>query len=457
MLIKFISLITFPIFARYFLPSDYGVIGILSSLSLMLVTISNMGLDSASFRFFYDTEDPQKKNEIFITAFFGRLFLALIISLITLIVFKWTPLRHVLPEKDGIKLLLLILANLFLNIIPTLLSSLCLAYRKPVTSLFLSILITVLSAGSGLLLVIVFKAGVYGFFAGQGLAWIVATLIGIVLFFVKVKSFQINVPLLKEMLIYGAKLTPSSLSNNFLLFFATLIIKSYTSLHDLGIFQVGYTLSMVIMFFSSGFAQAYVPYSLSLKDDEFRDLSVWILDVYCSAMSFISFVIVVFLPQLIYILLPPVYLQSYKVAGVLTFANFVTSIGTIASISFSKTKKVGIYSFIIVSFQLFQLLLIVFLSKQFGIIGAAFSFLIINLISVAALFYFSNRILFIPFRLLKNTAIIFLFLASYFLLMKWQPQLLINILVVSLTSSAFFILQRKNLRKTVTLIKSRFT
>ena len=384
------------------------------------MTLSGVGLEAAAFRFFFDKDESNYKNSVFTTWFTGRLLITFItIIIVYLFLGNWLIVNYLESDQARI-LLIIVLSNLLFSIIPNIINTWFVIYKKAFYSLLFSIFLTILSSGLSLLFVFVYKLQVAGFFLGQTVAFTIASIVGYFLFRRKSKSLRFDFTLFKNMAKYGLKVIPGTLSNNFLLFFANLIILTITSQHLLGIFQVGYTIATVILFFTSGFSQAFGPFSLSLKDEDFKYFCKWSLDIYVSLLCLICFSIGILYPEIITLLFGTKYSESIVVAGILTFSNFILSIGTIASISFVKTKKVGYYGVIVFFGNLIHIALIYILTGNFGLPGASTSFLLINLLVVITMFYFSNSILPIPFRFLKNLLILLSFLSFYFLIANIQ-------------------------------------
>ena len=244
MLLKLISFVLFPIFAHHFSPSSYGTIGILISMNLVLMTISGLGLEAACSRWFYDKDDPQYRNKLFTTWFTGRLVVSILLSLLVFFIFKNWLIKNHLNSENGSWLILILLISLLFNIIPSLLNFYFILNKKPTHSLVFSISLALLSSILCVLFIFVFKLDIAGFFLGQMVAFIIASLYGFAFYKKKINSFQFDFHLFRDMVRYGVKVLPATLSNNFTLFFAILIIQSLTSQHDLGIFQVGYTLEI---------------------------------------------------------------------------------------------------------------------------------------------------------------------------------------------------------------------
>lgn len=59
---KAIALITFPLLARHFSVQDYGLIDLLNTTVVLLVTLLVFGQDSAVVRFFYEDTDTEYRR-----------------------------------------------------------------------------------------------------------------------------------------------------------------------------------------------------------------------------------------------------------------------------------------------------------------------------------------------------------------------------------------------------------
>ena len=59
------SLITMPVFTRYLSPSGYGILSIVGAVQNMLEVFYEMGLASASTRFYYDCKDQNQRQRLF--------------------------------------------------------------------------------------------------------------------------------------------------------------------------------------------------------------------------------------------------------------------------------------------------------------------------------------------------------------------------------------------------------
>jgi len=78
---RFIAIFLVPLYTRVFTPADYGIIGSLASLTGLLSTFIVLGLDSASSRWYYDTDDVERRHRVIGSWFWCQLAAGLVVAL----------------------------------------------------------------------------------------------------------------------------------------------------------------------------------------------------------------------------------------------------------------------------------------------------------------------------------------------------------------------------------------
>lgn len=114
---KAITLITFPILARHFSVGDFGVIDLLNTLIVLVITLLVFGQDSAVARYFYEHDDDATRRQVVSQSFALQLgILALVVPLLLMLS---EPLARLLDSgEDGLKIvrLMILQAPFFLLI-----------------------------------------------------------------------------------------------------------------------------------------------------------------------------------------------------------------------------------------------------------------------------------------------------------------------------------------------------
>ena len=65
---KVVSFLMIPIYTRFLIPSDYGIIEILGLTTDLIGMVISIGIASAMYRFYFDYDDVKEKNEVISTA-----------------------------------------------------------------------------------------------------------------------------------------------------------------------------------------------------------------------------------------------------------------------------------------------------------------------------------------------------------------------------------------------------
>ena len=67
---KIVSFVLLPIFTRYLLPKDYGILELIGITNAVIIVILNFGLSSAIFKSYFNYDSKEKKELVISSAFF---------------------------------------------------------------------------------------------------------------------------------------------------------------------------------------------------------------------------------------------------------------------------------------------------------------------------------------------------------------------------------------------------
>jgi len=402
---KFLSFFIIPFYARMFSTAEYGEIALLNSIFFFLAVIVTCGLESAVYRWFFDDEDSDKRLKIFGLWFKSQLVFTAVISIL-LIGFSTVFASHFFSSANSQYFLWIISANLFLNLVPQVVLAWLRLNRLPWPTVYFSMLTALLSIAFSFLFVIVLEWGVIGFFAGQAVGLLLATIFGIVKYAKLFKWIKLDFSILKPMLKYGLNILPATLTASTVILVTNFIIQTNISQSDLGLYQMGNNLAMLILLVVSAFGQAWPPFSFSIMGKEnFLRIYVQVLDIYIILLSVIALFIGVFAHEILLILTTEKFVDGAWVAGILAYAYFISSLSVIAITGLSILKDVRMYSpIVMVSAILTVLLQLLFV--RYGKEAVALSILIGQSIIPVLLFIFAQRKYYIPYNLLKNAGVL---------------------------------------------------
>lgn len=262
--VQAVGIVTLPIFARVFSPTEYGELELASIGLMAMATLADLGLASASQRSYFDysAEQERERKAVLSTAIAVAVGVAFLIA--TVIAVARNPIStwlfHTASES---KLVLLTALCVPLQIAAGLLrEAMRLNFRAVHYGVSCAITAFV-TGGVGIAAVVGFKQGVCGVILGN----IAGNLIGVLYGFC-VSARHIGVHFsggeLRRMLRFGLPLVPTAGALWGLSFLDRVMLAKLGSLNDVGEYAVASRFGLLVMFAISAFALAYSPFLLSI-------------------------------------------------------------------------------------------------------------------------------------------------------------------------------------------------
>jgi O-antigen/teichoic acid export membrane protein len=412
----FAAIFLTPIYTRILTKADYGVLDIFSIWSNLVVMVLPLGLIGALVRFYPDFEADlalRKKNigSIFISLIvlsFGYIFLMMLIKPL---LFRYFFIDNITDELYYLTIFIVV-GEIFKAFFLTQLQVKFKKYSYLLVTLTGLIGLTAL----GFVLVYFYKLGVVGFFRASLISLVLSLLISIIILR-KDFSLRFDWNILKSLLSYSAHL----LSASFFILFANLIdrylILEYFSLDHVGVYSIGVKISGFVSLTAGAFTIAWFPIAMRIKDSENAKLVYKKVHnlFFTLTFPFLS-VLFIFRNELI-AFFAPTYQDSYEIIAILSLYIIVnTSIFfyTLGLHIMSKTKFITLS---VVVGVLVNILVSVVLLNYIGIEGIAYGTLISTIVSVAILYYYSNKYFPVNFNLLLSFSV----MGALFLLIFITP------------------------------------
>src|SRR5918992_1659997 len=66
---RVLAVFLLPLYTRYLDRDDFGAVGVVVALTAVLVTVLRLGISSAFFRFYFDSDDPAQRRLVVRTSF----------------------------------------------------------------------------------------------------------------------------------------------------------------------------------------------------------------------------------------------------------------------------------------------------------------------------------------------------------------------------------------------------
>lgn len=382
-----ISFFLLPLYTAYLTPADYGITGVVGSVSGLLAIFCTLGLSAAGSRFYYKyKEDADYSRRLYgtivwtiliNTAFFGGLFLAL---------HKWI-VDPMLGEIDFYPCVLVGLLNVLVTPLYSLYQSYLQTIQNGIKFGINAMLHFLMTLGLTILFVVVYRMGALGV--------LLANLITSVVFFIYVffdffihQKIGIDKPIIKESFKYSLPLLPHTIANWSNGTIDKLLVNGIRSEADAGLYNLGRQYSSVGDTVAVAINNAYVPWFYDKANDvktnmpQIRRMSEMITSVVC----LISIVLALFAQEVLDLMVRnPDYDDVWKVIPFLICGVIFNSI-YFFYVNVLFLKNTGVIFTITVASIFINVGLNLLLIPMYGFIGcglaAMFTYITKSLISV---------------------------------------------------------------------------
>ncbi len=317
--LQIVGLLTLPIYARVFVPAQYGVLEIATIGFAALLVLVDSGMTSAALRSFYDYSDEQEaeRRAALFTSLAVMMSLSLAVGATTALLagsissaLFGTPAHADLVWIVGWTVPVATLAAYMRELLRLRFR----AWHYVVSAL----LGAIGAAATGVLAVTVFGAGIFGVLLGLLVGNALAALYGVAVAGGDLVG-RFSTHELRRMARYGGPLIPAAFAMWGLAFLDRVMLSQLGGFSQTGQYGVGSRYAMVLMFCVSTFMTAYNPFQLSLwqEDPETeRQVRARLLSYVTLALVAMGLVMALFARELTAILAPR-YDRAYLVVGVL--------------------------------------------------------------------------------------------------------------------------------------------
>ncbi len=383
MLPSLLGFLLLPLYSKYLTPAEYGIVAAMGVLSSVIAAVSTLALDRAAMRFYFDSDDLQSRKENMGTFFLGSIGSALIFFIILIALKPF--LEQLYPD--------IAFYPYYFSTIITVTAGVCgnfvLSYfrvaEKALSFLVMIILTVILQLVLTYYFIVVQNMGA----EGQILSMLISTMM-LLPVYLKVAyrdfSFKFNWELIKKGFSFSWPLIPTMVVAWILNWSDGIFIANYASMNDVGVYAMGYKISMLIFVVSGSFSTAYSPifFTKANQQDQVNARESIYSIVYYASRVFIciGFILALFSFDIVRIFLDERYYESYKIIRIVLWAHVLSAIMGISSNLFYQQTKRNKLQLVVVSFAAgCSLILNYIFVPVFGIYGAAY----VNVASMAVL------------------------------------------------------------------------
>ena len=399
---KLVGLVLIPLFTSHLTTYEYGIYGILEGVSQIIVAFFGLGLYNAFYRWYWDKNYADKKKSMFFTILCT---VAILSTILTLLFSQFSSYISIFlfdkPEYSFlIKFMLINTGFEALLIIP---STLLRLQQRAIHYSSTYLVKFVINLVFSIYFIKYLNHKVDGIFEAQIIGNIIYFLV-LLRFIIKNIDFKFDSSLLKGMLKYSIPLIFSSVIGVLLSMTDRFALKFLSSLSDVGIYSLGFKLANTIkVFIVASINMAIWPIIFKMMDSPDNKR------YYSKLMTYTSFFILFFVigfsflgKEIIKVLAHQTdYWDAYKVIPVISFSILFGMLKDISAIGLHFTKKTKIFALFIFYTLIIDIGLNLILVPLFGIMGAAFSTCVAQIVLFFFTYYNSQKLYFIPYELKK--------------------------------------------------------
>ena len=415
---KAIGFFLLPLYTSFLTPADYGITGVVVSLTSVLSTLFTLALDASATRFYYDYKDDEEKlrnfwGMIIVFVICNSFVLGLIIVLLQNILLT--------PFIKGVEFYPFIFIGVLTIVI------------TPVYSIYKAILQTKQQASRfainttayfivliclNIFLIVFLHLGAAGLLLSSLITGWLFTLFAVYeLVHKKLIAFHFNSGYLKEALKYSLPILPHSMSGVIADFVSKLFMNNQVSTASLGLVNLGFQFLNIIQTLQLSANNAYVPWSFDVMTrgkEEYPRL-IRFADLVLRGTCIASLAMALFIKEVVQIMTNPTYTMAWTMVPIMVVACQIAGIYYFHVNALFYNKIATRYIFIAtLTGNFISVLLSVLLTDKIGLMTPAIVLVIEKSITTTIVVLMSKKLEPIDFDLKKMVLYIGILIGASF-------------------------------------------
>lgn len=406
-LTKAVAFLLIPVYTRFLSPADYGIVGVASSIAAVLGILYPLGLQSAAMRFYYDARDETSRRDLMGTMAVA----ALIIGLALTLLLAATPLGPALfgavvkdiPFRPYVTTLLWTACFANISVIPLVIFR---VREMPRPYVAFTVGGFLLSTAAILYFVVARQEGALGNLRGGLIAAAVMALPYLVVTF-RQSNLAFRQRWFSAGLAYGLPLVPHLLAHWALTLSDRSILNQMVSLGQVGIYTLGYQVSVVLAVVSQALNTAWMPffYRLAGQGNAQPRLSRF-FTYYLGIMIFAALGLALLGGDIIRIIASPEYHDAARLVPVITLACLAQAFYYPAAFALFYQRKTQYLPLLTGLAAALNIALNIALIPSLGIHAAAWNKVAAYIVLAAITFIVGQRIYSIPWEYHRITTLL---------------------------------------------------
>ncbi len=388
-----LGFILIPLYTRYYSPNIYGTLALLQLCATIAGSVLFLGASSALARSYFDyPEGPERKKTA--TTSLVICLSGAVAQIILAFVLRFQLSTWLFQNEKYALHVFLILTSSAIAFINALFYIILRFQRKSKHVISLNLLSLFLSVSLITTFLTKLKMGVMAPILGDLINQII---LFFCLFLFSRTSFgwHLSKHELKVQLQFGLPTIFIGLGYYLMTSIDKLFINKYGTLGDVGIYTLGYKLgTMIHILFILPFSQIYAPMRMEYRhDSNARELYRLILTYYFVIGTFITVAISLFSHELLKLISGQKdYIVAYKIIPIVMLAHLIYGVINIIDNGIYFSRKIYYHAIIFWVSVVFNASLNYLLIPRFGYMAAAYNILLTFAVTIALVYFISNRL-----------------------------------------------------------------
>ncbi len=405
---KLLLLFLLPILTKFLIPREFAVYTNITIFISFASLIYFLGIQQALFSYFYQDKSAEYRFSLISSVYITLMITSLIFSFL-IYHFRIQLSQLILKDGQFSYLFTYVAFILFFDVIYGMTLSFLNIMELSVRYAFLGasknlsfLILVIIGAFTG-------KISMLYLFQYLLIASIFSFLLAII-HIIKILNLQLSenrhqkiysAGIMKNLISFGLIMIPGTLamvilrlSDRYMLTYL-----SANSLHDVGIYAIGYKIGMIMAFLTSIVSMVYFPYAMKIADQPgSKDNLKKIFNSFLIFGSLLGMTIILFSQEIFRIFIDGSYHEGIKIVFFGVMSHFLLGVFNIINISFYIKKKARIIAFAVGLGALINIILNIILIPSYGVYGAGFASIIAYIFIVLLNFITSRKIYDIGFK-----------------------------------------------------------
>ena len=385
---------SFLIYARIFLPEEFGVLSLVITIGSIIGIFQELGMNNATQRFYLDPHlSKESRSRLVTTALTILLGWSVFLTLSGLILFY--SLQEIFTSRYGIRWSFVAL-TLLCNVPAQLLmfcQNMLRIYFSPWKFTFLSFYKNLVGILFSLVFILVLKMGLLGFFLGECCALVLS--IPICVFFIrKDLDWCFDEKIAQELLRFGYPFIFAGMGFWLFVSMDRWMLSELSSNVEVGLYSVAGRFGMIILFANEVFGRAWAPHALKLyaENPRYREVYSRVFSCWFFAMTLLGGFLSLFSSEIIRVSTPEVYWRSAAPLSILAIGIVFSSTTQITALGISLERQTKLFSFGSWGAALINFVLNLLLIPRMGAVGSAFATLVSYIVLNSYYLYWMQRL-----------------------------------------------------------------